>query len=46
MKCRSTSNPEFLDYFKSYVMKDMKEKIILPVRRNAGLGYGTLQAEP
>ena len=38
MECRSTSNPEFLDYFKSYVMKDMKEKMILPVRRNAGLG--------
>lgn len=37
-KSRSTTKPEFLQYFKSYVAKDMKDKMILPVRRRAGLG--------
>ena len=34
---RKTTEPEFLKYFKSYLVRDMKEKMILPVRRNAGL---------
>ena len=35
---RDTTSPEFYNYFKSYVAKDMKEKMILQARRAAGLG--------
>ena len=35
---RDTTSPEFYNYFKLYVAKDMKEKMILQARREAGLG--------
>ena len=35
---RSTSQPEFYRFFLVYVASEMKEKMLLPVRREAGLG--------
>ena len=36
---KSASEPEFMKYIKSHLARDLKEKMILPVRRNAGLKY-------
>ena len=38
MEACSTSKPEFVHYFDVYVAQEMKEKMILSVRRQAGLG--------
>ena len=38
MKARQTSKPEFVRYFDVYIAQEMKEKMILSVRRQAGLG--------
>ena len=38
MEARSTSKPEFVHHFDVYVAQEMKEKMILSVRRQAGLG--------
>ena len=37
-EARGTSQPEFSRYFTTYLAEEMKEKMILPVRREAGLG--------
>ena len=37
-EARGTSQPEFSRYFATYLAEEMKEKMILPVRREAGLG--------
>jgi len=36
---RQTSAPEFHSWFVRYQAKDMKEMLLYPVRRDAGLGY-------
>lgn len=38
MEARQTSKPEFVHYFDVYIAQEMKEKMILSVRRQAGLG--------
>lgn len=38
MEARKTSKPEFSHYFDVYLSHEMKEKMILPVRRKVGLG--------
>jgi hypothetical protein len=35
---RKTKDPKFFTYFNRNIAVDMKEKMLLPVRRNAGLG--------
>ena len=37
---RGTSRPDFARYFTTYVAEEMKEKMLLPIRREAGLGDG------
>ena len=38
MEARQTTNPEFVHYFDVHLAQEMKEKMILSVRREAGLG--------
>ena len=38
MEACQTSNPEFMHYFDVHLAQEMKEKMILSVRREAGLG--------
>ena len=38
MEAGSTSKPEFVHYFDVHVTQEMKEKMILSVRRLGGLG--------